>query len=399
MNNTTSFSKKIIPRAEHNISRKNISLNALKVLHRLASSGFEAYLVGGSVRDLLLENTPKDFDIATDAKPEEIRKLFTNCRLIGRRFRLAHVYFGRDIIEVATFRSSSNCHLEQKTGMLICDNNYGAIEEDAIRRDFTINSLYYNIKDFSVIEFTQGLEDLKHKTIRIIGDPMERYREDPVRMLRAIRLAGKLGFGIETATLEAIQQLKQLLVHVPPARLAEETSKWFMSGNSIAIYELMHQNDLFAILFPHVADALNNSSATMHNFLQAAFVSTDTRIKEQKPINPAFMFAVLLWIPLQRKVQDYVQHECFSLPKALHVAIPVVIRQQALRTTLPNYWKQTMKEIWLLQYRLTAANDRKLNMLAKLRRFKAAYDFMLLRAQADEDLQAVIQKVARKIPD
>ncbi len=209
---------RIVSRDEHSISRANISENALKVLYRLNKAGYEAYLVGGGVRDLLLGREPKDFDVATDASPEEVRKLFRNCRLIGRRFRLAHVHFGREIIEVATFRAAHEPESDgavSENGMLLRDNVYGTLEEDAWRRDFTVNALYYNIRDFSVVDYTGGMADLQAGRLRIIGDPHERFREDPVRMLRAVRFAAKLGFRIDPESEAAIRELGYLMEEFP----------------------------------------------------------------------------------------------------------------------------------------------------------------------------------------
>ena len=249
----------IITRQEHNISRKQISDNALKVLYRLHGAGFEAYLVGGGVRDLLLAQQPKDFDIATNATPEQIRQLFKNCRLIGRRFRLAHIMFGRDIIEVATFRGhhqepSKNVSQQSKEGMLLRDNVYGTIDEDAERRDFTVNAMYYNIGDYSIHDYAGGIEDLEDKLIRLIGDPETRYREDPVRMLRAIRFAVKLDFDIEEDTAAPIEELATLLQEIPAARLYEESLKMLQSGHGLETYHLMREYNLFQQLFPTIAE-------------------------------------------------------------------------------------------------------------------------------------------------
>ena len=237
---TTPFTVRVIPRDQHTISRRDISPNALRVLYRLRESGFGAYLVGGAVRDLLVGGRPKDFDVATDATPEQVKQLFRNCRLIGRRFRLAHVVFGREIIEVATFRANSDDgsgDREVENGMLVRDNVYGSIEDDAVRRDFTCNALYYAIEDFSVRDYTGGFEDVLERRMKLIGDPEQRYREDPVRMLRAVRLAAKLNFEIDAATAEPIPRLASLLGEAAPARLFEEVLKLFLSGHGVASFE------------------------------------------------------------------------------------------------------------------------------------------------------------------
>ena len=295
------LSLNVITRQEHNISRKQISDNALKVLYRLHGAGFEAFLVGGGVRDLLLDQNPKDFDIATNATPEEIRQLFKNCRLIGRRFRLAHIMFGRDIIEVATFRghhqeTTKNVSQQSKEGMLLRDNVYGTIDEDAERRDFTINAMYYNIGDYSIHDYAGGHEDLEDRLVRLIGDPQTRYREDPVRMLRAIRFAVKLDFDIEEDTAAPIEDMSHLLQDIPAARLYEESLKMLQSGYGLETYHLMREYNLFQQLFPLIAsDFTQDYSSKTEQMLDLVLDSTDIRIEQGKRINPAFMFAAMLW--------------------------------------------------------------------------------------------------------
>ena len=294
----------IVPRAAHTLSRNQISENALKVLYRLHEAGFSAYLVGGAVRDVLLDEHPKDFDVATDAHPEEIRKLFRNCILIGRRFRLAHVRFRNEVIEVATFRTEAKPVANPKNDMIMRDNRYGTIVEDAWRRDFTVNALYYNIADFSVVDFTQGLEDLKHRQLRIIGDPELRYREDPVRMLRAIRFAGKLNFGLHPETEEPIKRLSPLLEWVPAARLFEEFLKLFFHGHGQKTFELLCQYDQFQYLFPSTFKAIQ-LHAQARRLLELTLKSTDDRVKIDKPVTPAFLLAALLWYPLQETIDIF----------------------------------------------------------------------------------------------
>lgn len=251
----------VVPRAEHGISRANISDNALKVLYRLKQENYQAHLVGGGVRDLLLGHEPKDFDVATDATPEQVRQVFRNCRLIGRRFRLAHVHFGREIIEVATFRGSGDMDdeaLERHTenGRILHDNIYGTIAEDALRRDFTVNALYYDISNFALIDYADGLSDLRAGRLRLIGDPERRYREDPVRMLRAVRFACKLGFSIEPLTEAPLFRLAALLAEIAPARLFDEMLKLFHSGYALDVFEKLRHYGLFGQLFPATEDCL-----------------------------------------------------------------------------------------------------------------------------------------------
>ncbi len=278
----------IIPRQEHPISRQQISENALKVLYRLHGAGFEAFLVGGGVRDLLLGGKPKDFDVATNATPEQLRQLFRNCRLIGRRFRLAHIMFGRDIVEVATFRGhhqessqSQNIAAQSEAGMLLRDNMYGTIDEDAERRDFTINAMYYNIADYSIHDYAGGMEDLEDRLVRLIGDPETRYREDPVRMLRAVRFAVKLDFDIEEDTAAPIEQLAPLLRDIPAARLYEESLKMLQAGHGLETYHLMRQYNLFQQLFPTIAEHFTaDHSSKTEQMLDLVLDATDIRLKK-----------------------------------------------------------------------------------------------------------------------
>ena len=291
---------RLVPRDQHPISRKDISPNALRVLYRLRDAGFSGYLVGGAVRDLLVGGHPKDFDVATDATPEEVKALFRNCRLIGRRFRLAHVVFGREIIEVATFRANSDDGSGDRElhegGRLLRDNVYGSIEEDAIRRDFTANALYYAIEDFSVRDYTGGFEDVQNGLMRLIGDPETRYREDPVRMLRAARLAAKLGFEIEAGTAEPIPRLAPLLRESAPARLFEECLKLFLSGHAVASFHALEQHGLLPALLPESAAAMAaNRSGALRKMLLEGLRGTDQRVAEGEPVSPAFLFALLLW--------------------------------------------------------------------------------------------------------
>jgi len=285
----------------HTVSREEISSNALKVLYRLHKAGYRACLVGGGVRDIILDLHPKDFDIATDASPEQVKALFRNCRLIGRRFRLAHILFGRDIIEVATFRGHHGQDSENKAnsasdGRILRDNVFGTIEEDAIRRDFTINALYYDIADFSVLDFCIGMEDLYNRLLRMIGDPETRYREDPVRMLRAVRLAVKLGLSIEKETEKPLNKLSVLLKDIPTARLWEESHKLLLTGFSRETYNKLEQYNLLAPILPQMCDALKlSNNPKFPDFIQAALINTDNRAQQNKPLNPAFLYACFLW--------------------------------------------------------------------------------------------------------
>ncbi|MBS0358732.1 MAG: polynucleotide adenylyltransferase PcnB [Proteobacteria bacterium] len=376
----------IIPRDHHCISRADINPNALKVLRRLAKAGYESFLVGGSVRDLLLRKAPKDFDIATDAHPEEVRKLFRNCRLIGRRFRLAHVFFGRQIIEVATFRANTEIVktiTKNPHGIILRDNVYGTLEEDAWRRDFTVNALYYNITNFSIVDYTSGMADLEKKIIRMIGEPEKRYQEDPVRMLRAVRFAAKLNFTIEEKTAAPLSKLSGLLLHVPSARLFDEVIKIFHSGNALAAFTLLNQYDLFKSLFPQTAYHLSRSqNNVVKKFLESMLLNTDTRINQDKPVTPAFLFAAFLWHDLQatEKKQNP------ELPKmiAFENSANQVIQTQLKTIAIPKRLTKTAREIWFLQYRFhKRAGSRAFRTLSHPR-FRAGYDFLLLRATIGE---------------
>jgi poly(A) polymerase len=381
----------IIARSEHCISRANISEYALKVLYRLKDAGYEAYMVGGGVRDLLLGREPKDFDVATSARPDDVRRLFRNCRLIGRRFRLAHVHFGREIIEVATFRAlldgeeSSETVLED--GRIIRDNVYGTIEQDAWRRDFTVNALYYDIRDFSVVDYTGGMADLKAGVLRPIGDPPTRYREDPVRMLRAVRFAAKLGFKIHPEAEAPIAELGHLLADTPAARLFDEVVKMFHGGYAHATFELLRRYGLLTYLFPLTEAALTQEEGGFPiTFVARALENTDNRINDAKPVTPAFLYAVLLWEPLRHRLQA-LKAQGMSEHEALQRASHEVVAEQLRHTSLPKRFSVPMREIWLMQPRFRQRQGKRPARLLAHPRFRAAYDFLCLRAAAGEDVQ------------
>jgi len=385
----TNSGVEVIARKAHGISRTQISENAIKVLYRLQKSGFEAHLVGGGVRDLLLGQEPKDFDIATDAKPEEVHKLFRNSRLIGRRFRLVHVVFGRDVIEVATFRGNhDNAQGKQESkqnesGMLLRDNVYGTIDEDAIRRDFTINALYYNVKDFSVRSYEGGIQDIHNASIRMIGDPETRYREDPVRMLRAVRFAGKLGFDIEKKTDAPIRSLAPLLQDIPAARLFEEALKLFMAGHAHNTFELLQTRDLFKQLFPQTQAVIDKDSFYRDMVVQA-LKNSDLRISQGKSLTPAFLLSVFLW-PCMLERAKQLQSEMPAGP-AMQQAAQEVISKQQQSTSIPKRFVFPMRDIWDLQHRLVKRLPKNIDTIYGHERFRAAYDFILLREEAGEDL-------------
>lgn len=341
--------------------------------------------MGGGVRDLLLGREPKDFDVATDATPEQVKAAFGNARIIGRRFRLVHVRFGREIIEVATFRSmqfQQEKHSDE--GMILRDNEFGDIEEDAMRRDFTVNALYYNIADFSVIDYSNGIEDLEAGLLRLLGEPETRYREDPVRMLRAARFAAKLGFNIEAETEEPIARLAYLLGDVPSARLYEEVLKLFISGYAVSAFEKLRHYDLFAQLFPQTEEALSHEE---HEFpltlVLKGLENTDKRLAQDKPVTPAFLFAVLLWEPL-RLIAEELQAEGLSFYQALQQAGSIVVSKQVQCVAIPRRFSTPMREIWTMQARFHGIKGKRPHRLLSHPRFRAAYDFLLLRAESGE---------------
>ncbi len=432
--NASAFRPLIIPRSEHSISRSAISSNALKVLYRLKEAGFQGFLVGGAVRDLLLGIKPKDFDVATNALPEEVRHVFRNSRLVGRRFRLAHVFFGSEIIEVATFRAAAAPEREDaedldpergadappedappeedfaaadfpvadtqrradsehrafdQSGRILRDNIYGTIEEDVWRRDFSVNGLYYNIDDFSIWDFVDGVRDIQERRLRLIGDPETRYREDPVRMLRAVRFAAKLDFSIDAATELPITQLANLVDGVPPARLFDECLKLFLAGFGAKAFRLLEQYKLFEHLFPQSAQAFAMPPyAYAKEMLELGLVNTDGRIAADKPVTPTFLFAVLLWSALLRELNE---RQAGSAPDTatLMQACDSVLRAQQSRVAIPRRFGVPMRELLMLQPRFNRRSGVKALSLLQHPRFRAAYDFLLLRAQvgvADPEL-------------
>ncbi|MCG7585258.1 polynucleotide adenylyltransferase PcnB [Photobacterium sp. OFAV2-7] len=388
---TEDLTLQIFQRQEHGISRKDISENALKVLYRLNKAGFDAYLVGGGVRDLLLNKQPKDFDIATNATPEEIKKLFRNCRLIGRRFRLAHILFGRDVIEVATFRghhadakpsvqNKQQIASQNQEGMLLRDNVYGTIDEDAERRDFTINALYYSIKDFTVSDYANGVHDLENRIIRLIGDPETRYREDPVRMLRAVRFAAKLDMTIESKTAEPIHGLATLLQDIPPARLFEESLKLLQSGNGLATYKLLREYNLFQQLFPLLSEHFTEDhSSQTELMIEHILAATDKRIVEEKRVNPAFMYAAMLWYPMVTRAEEISITSGLSYYDAFMVASNDILDEQVKSIAIPRRFTTTVRDIWQQQMRFSRRSGKRAFKMLEHPKFRAAYDFLEMR--------------------
>ncbi len=381
-------------REEHGISRNDISENALKVLYRLHKAGYEAYLVGGGVRDILLNKQPKDFDIATNATPEEIKHLFRNCRLIGRRFRLAHILFGRDVIEVATLRGhheesspdSKQSAAQSNQGMLLRDNVYGSIEEDAERRDFTVNALYYSISDFSVRDFVGGIHDLNDRIIRLIGDPETRYREDPVRMLRAVRFAVKLDMDIEESTAAPMPSLAPLLSDIPAARLYEESLKLLQSGQGLDTYRMLRDHGLFGQLFPIIAEHFTeDSSSQCERMLEHVLAATDRRVEQDQRINPAFLFAAMLWYPLTTRAEEVAFNSGLSFYDAFLVSANDILDEQVKSTAIPRRFTAMIRDIWHNQLRLSRRAGKRAFKLLEQQKFRASYDLLEMRANFEGD--------------
>jgi len=380
----------IYGRADHNVSRNNIAESALKVLYRLHKAGYQAFLVGGAVRDLILGAHPKDYDVATDATPEQVNDLFRNCRLIGRRFRLAHIHFGREIVEVATFRghhdqAENESEGLMRDGMIVRDNVFGTLAEDAWRRDFSINALYYNIADFSVVDYTGGMTDLKEKSLRMIGDADVRCQEDPVRMLRAIRFAAKLGFQPDADMVQAMATQGHRIEAVPPARLFDEVLKLFMSGHASSTFELLNKYDLLVQLFPATATHLQ-AHAQMSDLITLACKNTDQRIADGKPVTPAFLFAFMLWGPTHNRAMEFESNNMSPI-QALQEAGRAVLNQESGQIAIPKRFRLPIREIWISQARLNNRRGRRAYSMLEQPRFRAAYDFLLLRCQSCEPEQ------------
>ena len=428
---------RIIPRDSHPISRSKISADALRVLYRLREAGFEAFLVGGCVRDLSLGLEPKDFDVATNALPEQVKRLFRNCRLVGRRFRLAHVFFGREIIEVATFRASGapaqgdepvepvepvddgedfplggddaaapddavtpaeaaetvldsrDVHdfdesLERvvdESGRILRDNVYGSIDEDVWRRDFTCNSLYYNIADFSVWDYCGGFEDVQARRLRLIGDPETRYREDPVRMLRAARFEAKLGFSFDPATAEPVERLRELLGGVPPARLFDETLKLFLTGHGVRSYEVLRAHGLLEMLLPNVAEfSRQYPGSPPERMLLRGLADTDGRVRADRPVSPVFLFALFMYGPIGLRIEQAPRRMWHDTGTILD-AFDHVARAICQRIAIPRRFMLGVREMFLMQPRLEAPRGRRALRTLEHPRLRAAFDLLQLRAE------------------
>lgn len=383
--------KHIVNARQYGITPNKIQSNALKIVEKLQAHGFEAYIVGGCLRDLLQGKTPKDFDVATNARPEQIQKVFQRqCRIVGRRFRLAHILFGREFIEVATFRASHDGNLgvnqsrRSESGMLLRDNVYGTLEDDARRRDFTINAFYYDPAKNQLIDFFQGLADLNAGKLRLIGEPEMRYKEDPVRMLRAIRFMAKLDLFLDAPTQAPIVELAPLLANIPSARLYDESLKLFQTGYGLKTYKLLRQFHLFEHLMPMLMPFFTerNDTAT-EKMIELSLNSTDERIADNLPINPAFLFAALLWYPLRERVEMLKNEGGLNNHDAFGVAINDVLATFCLRLNAPRRHTSVIRDIWLLQLKFAKRQPKNIVRTFEHPKFRAAFDLLMLRAQIE----------------
>ena len=366
----------ILGPGQHSIDAANVSPNAVRVTHTLQQAGFKAFIVGGAVRDLLLGIKPKDFDVATNATPEEIKRLFRRAFIIGRRFQIVHVMFGQDLIEVTTFRGSATDGApKDEHGRVLRDNTFGEQHEDAVRRDFTINAMYYDPARQTVLDYHGGIQDIKNKTLRIIGAPEARYREDPVRLLRVVRFAAKLNFSIAPDTRKPMAVMAPLINNVPAARVFDEMLKLLMSGHALACLRQLRQEGLHHGLLPLLDVVLEQPLG--EKFVTLALANTDERIRQGKPVSPGFLFASLLWHQVLEKWEAYQAAGEYPIP-ALHLAADDVLDSQTEKLALH------MRDIWAMQPRFLRRVGRSPYKLLEHPRLRAGYDFLLLRCASGE---------------
>ena len=373
----------VIPFAMHGVSREQVSYGAKRVTDGLQAAGFQAYVVGGAVRDLLLDKTPKDFDVATDATPEEVKRVFRRSRIIGRRFRLVHVMFGEELVEVATFRCMMEAEDAQtdEHGRLLRDNEFGDQEQDAARRDFTANALFYDPTTQEIFDYHRGYQDTREGVLRIIGDPLVRYREDPVRMLRAVRLSAKLGIKLDAATAAPIAQMKSLLDNVPEARMLDEVLKMLLSGHSVECIQQLRKMNLHHGLLPLLDVILEQPMG--EKFVMLALKNTDERLAQDKSVSPAFLFSALLWYEVLAAWNALVAQGERPVG-AMHTAMDEVLAKQKKKLAIPHRHDAVMKEIWLLQQRFEQRAGQRPYRLLEQPRFRAGFDFLLLRCASNE---------------
>ena len=387
----------MLTKDQHGIDRSLISAKALSVIERLQNAHYKAYLVGGCIRDLLVGKTPKDFDVSTNATPEQIRRVFDNSRIIGRRFKIVHVVFGKEIIEVTSFRGDSNnprtqnLRVSSNSGMLVRDNVYGKdIDEDASRRDFTINAIYYDSHNETILDFHGGLYDLQQGVIDIIGEPETRYAEDPVRIIRALRFSAKLGFKLSKRTSDPIAKLSKSLREVSNARMFEEVNKLFLTGHGSESFAILRDFHIFEILFPGLKQYLDNQ--TFIDFVDFALKSSDKRFHADKRNTPHFLYAVILWTHFESLMYElHHYNECSVSPKSLRdlasMAFNRVISTQSVMTAIPMIFIENIRSLWLNQFMLLNLTDKNhVEKLSKTTMFRAAYDFLVLRSRFDPNL-------------
>ncbi len=373
----------VIPYEEHQVARSGISHGAQRVTDGLQAAGYQAYVVGGAVRDLLLGQHPKDFDVATDATPEQVRRVFRRARIIGRRFRLVHVMFGEETVEVSTFRRAIDAEDAEtdEHGRILRDNEFGDQEQDAARRDFTANALFYDPATQEIFDYHRGYDDIRAKVLRMIGEPEVRYREDPVRMLRAVRLSAKLGMQLDAATAAPIASMKGLLANVPEARMFDEMLKLLLSGHALECVKKLRAMELHHGMLPMLDVILEQPLG--EKFVTLALQNTDQRIAVGKPASPAFLFAALLWHEVLATWKA--RQEAGERPvPALHAAMDGVLDRQREQLAIPRRYDAVMKELWLMQPRFEQRSGQRPRRLLALPRFRAAYDFLLLRCESGE---------------
>lgn len=379
----SSGNAQVIPFELHGVAREQISYGAKKVTDGLQAAGYQAFVVGGAVRDLLLNRTPKDFDVATDATPEEVRRVFRRSRIIGRRFQIVHVMFGEEVVEVSTFRSMIEAEDAQtdEHGRLLRDNQFGDQEQDAARRDFTANALFYDPATQEIHDYHHGYADTRKHLLRMIGDPLVRYREDPVRMLRAVRLSAKLGMKVDAATAAPIAGMKDLLDNVPQARLLDEVFKMLLSGHSVECIQQLRKMNLHHGLLPLLDVILEQPMG--EKFVMLALRNTDERLSQDKTVSPAFLFAALLWHEVLAAWNLRLQQGERPVG-AMHAAMDEVLARQKAQLAIPHRHDAVMKEIWLLQQRFEQRAGQRPFRLLEQPRFRAGFDFLLLRCASGE---------------
>ena len=364
--------------SKYGLSIKKLPPSITEVIDGLTKAGYDAYIVGGGVRDLMLGLNPKDFDAVTNATPAQIKEVFgRRCRIIGRRFELAHVFIGRELIEVATFRAPPKKVVASAAGMILRDNNWGTIEQDFIRRDFSINTMYYQPRKGIILDFCHAIDDIKNKTLRLLGDPSRRFEEDPVRMLRTLRFAAKLGFKIDSQILEIFTpKMTRLLRDVSPHRLYDESQKLFTMGRLKEVLPLMIEFDIWQQLF---ADITPNITP----FIDLAAKNTDQRIQVGKTINPAFFYAVLLWDNFLQRYEFYIKKGLVAAEARAQAGLDV-LKRQSTRTVIPRFSETFIREVWEMQTRLLNPKPQQIPALAAHPRFRAGFDFLLLREKVGD---------------